>query len=136
MIPSNVALRAAIHTVLRGDNTLAAVLGDNRIYDEPPRNAAFPYVTLGEARLMDSSGDGGETQEHQLTLHAWSRQGGHREAHMIAGALLQALDDAPLALEENRLVNLRFSLADIRRENDGKTYHALVRFRAVTEPAG
>jgi hypothetical protein len=135
MTPSNVALRAAIHTALRGDSALAAVLGDNRIYDEPPRNAAFPYVTLGEARLMDSSGDGSETQEHQLTLHAWSRQGGHREAHVIAGALLQALDDAPLSLEDNRLVNLRFSLADIRRENDGKTYHALVRFRAVTEPS-
>ena len=135
MTPSNVALRAAIHTALRDDNGLAAVLGNNRVYDEPPRNATFPYVTLGEARLMDSSGDGGETQEHQLTLHAWSRQGGHREAHMIAGALLQALDDAPLSLQENRLVNLRFSLADIRRENDGKTYHALVRFRAVTEPS-
>lgn len=135
MTPSNVALRAAIHTALRGDSSLAAVLGANRIHDEPPRNAAFPYVTLGEARLVDSSGDGGQTQEHQLTLHAWSRQGGHREAHMIAGALLQALDDAPLTLQENRLVNLRFSLADIRRENDGKTYHALVRFRAVTEPA-
>lgn len=135
MIPSNVALRAAIHAALCDDSGLASALGGSRIYDEPPRNAALPYVTLGEARLMDSSGDGGETQEHQLTLHAWSRQGGHREAHMIAGALLQALDDAPLSLEENRLVNLRFSLADIRRENDGKTYHALVRFRAVTEPA-
>ncbi|EKS28690.1 DUF3168 domain-containing protein [Afipia felis] len=135
MTPANVALRAAIHTALRDDSRLTAVLGGTRVYDEPPRNAAFPYVTLGEARLMDSSGEGGETQEHQLTLHAWSRQGGHREAHMIAGALLQALDDAPLPLEENRLVNLRFALADIRRENDGKTYHALVRFRAVTEPA-
>jgi len=135
MTPSNVALRAAIHAALRGDSGLTAVLGSNRIYDEPPRSAAFPYVTLGEARLMDSSGDDGETQEHQLTLHAWSRQGGHREAHMIAGALLQALDDAPLPLDGNRLVNLRFSLADIRRASDGKTYHALVRFRAVTEPA-
>ena len=134
MTPANVALRAAIHVALRSDTGLTAMLGGNRIYDEPPRNAAFPYVTLGEARLIDSSGDGAETQEHHLTLHAWSRQGGHREAHMIAGALLQALDDAPLPLEENRLVNLRFALADIRREKDGKTYHALVRFRAVTEP--
>ena len=24
--------------------------------------------------------------------------------------------------------------ADVRREADGRTYHALVRFRAVTEP--
>ena len=34
-------------------------------------------------------------------LHAWSRQGGHKEAHLIAGALLQALDDAPLTLTDH-----------------------------------
>jgi glutathionyl-hydroquinone reductase len=54
---------------------------------------------------------------------------------MIAGALLQALDDAPLSLADHRLVNFRFAVADVRREADGRTYHALVRFRAVTEPA-
>ncbi len=52
---------------------------------------------------------------------------------MIAGALLQALDDAPLAPAGHHLVNLRFAVADIRREADGRTYHALVRFRAVTD---
>jgi hypothetical protein len=128
------ALRAAIHDALIADTALAAALGGNRVYDEPPRNAPFPYVTLGEARILDASADDGPTQEHQLTLHAWSRQGGHKEAHVITGALLAALDDAPLAPDGHRLVNLRFSIADIRREADGRTYHALVRFRAVTEP--
>jgi len=131
---ANVALRAAIHDALSADGALTAALGGQRVYDAPPRGAAFPYVTLGEARLVDASSDGGETQEHLLTLHAWSRQGGHKEAHGIAGALLQALDDAPLAPDGHRLVNLRFSIADIRREADGRTYHAVVRFRAVTEP--
>ena len=76
----------------------------------------------------------GPTQEHQITLHARSRQGGQSEAHAIAGAVLQALDDAPLTLAAHRLVNFRFAVADIRRESDGRTYHAQVRFRAVTEP--
>jgi hypothetical protein len=129
------ALRAAIHDALVADGALTALLGGPKVYDEPPRVAQFPYVTLGEARVNDYSAGGEPSEEHQLTLHAWSRQGGHREAHMIAGALLQALDDAPLALAGHHLVNLRFSLADIRREADGRTYHALVRFRAVTEPA-
>jgi len=129
------ALRAAIHDALLADGALAALLGGEKIYDEPPRAAAFPYVTLGEARVSDFSTGSEPGEEHQLTLHAWSRQGGHREAHLIAGALLQALDDAPLNLADHRLVNLRFAVADVRREADGRTYHALVRFRAMTEPA-
>jgi hypothetical protein len=135
MPAAHVALRSAIHDALVADTALAAALGGAKVYDEPPRNAAFPYVTLGDARVTDASADGGPTQEHQLTLHAWSRQGGHKEAHVITGALLAALDDAPLAPNGHRLVNLRFTIADIRREADGRTYHALVRFRAVTEPA-
>lgn len=133
MTTATAALRAAIHDALNADIALVSILGGPRVYDEPPAAAAFPYVTLGEARIADASAGDDALQEHQLTLHAWSRQGGHKEAHMIAGALLQALDDAPLAPDGHQLVNLRFSLADIRREADGRTYHALVRFRAVTE---
>ena len=134
MTAASSALRAAIHTALLTDSGVTAALGGPKIYDEPPRNAAFPYVTLGDARVIDDSADLGTVQEHQLTLHAWSRQGGHKEAHVIAGALLSALDDAPLSPSGHRLVNLRFAIADIRREADGRTYHALLRFRAVTEP--
>jgi hypothetical protein len=129
------ALRAAIHDALIADAPLTSLLGGPKVYDEVPRAAAFPYVTLGEARVSDWSTGTDAGEEHQLTLNAWSRQGGHREAHEIAGALLQALDDAALALTGHRLINLRFALADVRREADGRTYRAMVRFRAVTEPA-
>ena len=129
------ALRAAVHDALTADASLLSLLGGPKVYDEPPRSAAFPYVTLGETRVADYSTGTEAGEEHQLVLHAWSRQGGTREAHLIAGVLLQALDDAPLTLTDHHLINLRFAVADIRREADGRTYHALVRFRAVTEPA-
>jgi Protein of unknown function (DUF3168) len=132
---ASAALRAAVYDALVADAGLVSVLGGPKVYDEPPRAAAFPYVTLGETRIADYSTGTEAGEEHQLVLHAWSRQGGQREAHLIAGALLSALDDAPLTLTDHHLVNLRFALADVRREADGRTYHALVRFRAVTEPA-
>ena len=134
MPTASVALRAAIHDALNADAALTTLLGGAKIYDEPPKAAAFPYATLGEARIAPFATGTEDGEEHQLVLHAWSRQGGHREAHLIAGALLAALDDAAPTLEGHRLVNLRFALADIRREADGRTYHAAVRFRAVTEP--
>jgi hypothetical protein len=128
------ALRAAIHDALNADASLAALLGGAKVHDEPPKSVAFPYVTLGETRMANFAAGDDPGEEHQLTLHVWSRQGGHREAHLVAGAVMQALDDVPLTLDQHRLVNLRFALADVRREADGRTYHALLRFRAVTEP--
>jgi len=110
---ASAALRAAVHGALAADSALTALLGGSKVYDEPPRAAAFPYVTLGETRIADWSTGSDTGQEHQLTLHAWSRQGGHAQAHLIAGALLQALDDAPLPLADHRLVNFRFAVADV-----------------------
>ena len=136
MSMSAVSLRAAIHQSLSRNATLASVLGGARVYDATPRGVTFPYVTLGEARISNLATDADGGEEHLLTLHAWSRQGGHREAHVIAGVLIEALDDAPLALAGYRLVHLRFTVADVRRESDGRTYHALVRFRALTERLG
>ena len=131
---SAVSLRTAIHGALKADTPLAALLGGGKIYDEPPRDAALPYVTLGENVIADGSTSTEPGDEHALTLHVWSRQGGHREAHLITGAVLEALSEAPLALDGHHLANLRFIVADVRREADGRTYHGVIRLRALTEP--
>jgi hypothetical protein len=80
-IAASAALRAAIRDALIHDAALVSMLGGVKIYDEPPRPAAFPYVTLGEARISDFSTGSEPGEEHQLTLHAWSREGGHRERY-------------------------------------------------------
>jgi hypothetical protein len=130
---SATSLRAAIRGALSADAPLAALLGGGKVYDEPPREAALPYVTLGENAFVDNSTATESGEEHTLTLHVWSRHGGHKEAHEIAGAVLGALVDVPLALDGHHLANLRFILADVRREPDGRTYHGVVRLRAITE---
>ncbi len=127
------ALRAAVHAALAADTALLALLGGPRVHDLPPPTPAFPYVTLGEAQITDWSTATERGQEHRLTLHAWSRQGGHREVHAVAEAVQQVLHDAALVLEGCRLVNFRLSSAEIRREAGGTLYHALIRFRAVLE---
>lgn len=134
MTVAAIALRAAIRAALLADAPLVALLGGPRIYDEPPKDVAFPFVTLGEATTTDASTKTEPADEHALILHAWSRQGGHREAHGVAAAVLEALIDAPLSLDGHRLANLRFATAEVRRADDGRTYHARIRLRALTEP--
>jgi hypothetical protein len=119
------ALRAAIHDALLADTGLCAALGGaNKVYDATPVAVELPYVRIGDVTSDD--------EVHWLALHAFS--GDSREqAHVIAGALLQALDDAPLALEGHRLINLRFSVANIHRDVVGHSYRSLIRFVASTE---
>jgi len=126
------ALQQAVVTALAASAPLVAIVG-NRIYDAPPRNAAFPYVSFGPASIADWS-TGTETgAEHQLVLDAWSREAGKKQCYAILDAIAAALNDTALSLAGNALVNLRFQFADIRRDPDGITFHGVIRFRAVTE---
>lgn len=128
-------LQKAIHAALSGDAALTALVGAG-IHDAVPREAAFPYVTIGDAQIRDWSTATESGAEHLLTLHVWSRHEGKREAYAVADAVRAALDGAMLTLESHRLVNLRHQYSELKPDPDGETRHGVLRFRAVTEPLG
>ncbi len=133
MTEASLALQKALVATLVADDGVGALVAD-RIFDAAPRNAGFPYLSLGETRAADWSTGTEAGAEHRLTLHVWSRQRGKRESFEIMAAVEAALHDQPLALDGQALVNLRLEFADARRDPDGITWHGAMRFRAVTEP--
>lgn len=130
------ALVAAIRDGAAANAGVKALLGDPaRIYDDPPPDPVFPYLTLGriETRPVDASALG--ALEHAITLHVWSRYGGRAEALDVIGALRAPLHDAALSIEGRRLVFLFASFVDVFRSGDGRTTHGVLRLRAMTEEA-
>lgn len=129
------ALRAAIRTALLADAPLLALLGGPAVHDDVPRGSRPPYIVLAEHAARDDS-TGTETgEEHQITLHVWSRQGGLKQGLEIAEAATAALLAASLSPAGHRLVNLAWVSTDSRREPDGRHRFLALRFRAVTEPS-
>lgn len=76
---------------LSGSTGLMAVC--RGVYDDPPADAASPYVVVGdthvvEGRLLDLTED-----ELYIRLHIWSRYKGRREVVSISGLLRQSLPE-------------------------------------------
>lgn len=135
MSSSGWALQTAVYDRLTSAAGVTGLLGGPKVYDEVPRAAEFPYLTIGQSSARDWSTGGEDGEEHTLTLHVWSRANGRRQVQEIMGTVRAALHDAALSLTGYRLVNLRQEFCEARRDNDdGETYHGLMRFRAVTEP--
>jgi len=129
------ALAKAIRAAAMADAGVKTVLGDPaRLYDDPPADPVFPYVTLGRVEARASDAAGASALEHVLTLHVWSRHGGRAEALGVIGALRAALHDAPLDVEGRRLILLFVVFTDVFRSGDGRTTHGVLRIRALTEP--
>jgi hypothetical protein len=128
-------LQRGIYQALAGSPDLGALIGGTRIYGDPPQAASYPFITLGQSLLRDWSTGTEDGAEHLLTLHVWSRAGGKKQVHDIIEAIKSTLYDQPLALVDHDPVNLRHEFSEARPDPDGDTYHGIVRYRAVTEPA-
>ena len=129
------ALQRAVYERLTSAAEVTATLGGPNVYDDVPRGATYPYLTIGQSSTRDWSTASEDGEEHTLTLHVWTRSRGRRQVQVIMSAVRTALHDASLTLSGYALVNLRHELSEARRDGDGETYHGLMRFRAVTEPA-
>jgi hypothetical protein len=133
MMNAAFALQQAIYSRLTSDTATAAALGGPRVYDDVPPRADFPFLTFGQSAERDWSTGTDEGYEHTITLHAWSRGEGRKEAQAVLAAARDALHDQSLALAGHRLINLRHEFSEVRRDSDGETFHGIARFRAVTE---
>jgi hypothetical protein len=129
------ALQRGVYQALANSSTLTALLGGGKIYDDAPQGAAHPFITFGQSVIRDWSTGTEDGTEHSLTLHVWSRSGGKQQTHAIIEAIKAVLHDQPLLLEDHYLINLRHEFSEARLDPDGDTFHGIVRYRAVTEPA-
>jgi len=126
------ALIAAMREALLADAGVQALVAE-RVYDDPPQDVVFPYVTLGRVESRPADAASRDALEHAVTLHAWSQYGGRAETLDIISALRAALHNAPLEVEGHRLVLLLATFADVFRSGDGRTTHGVLRLRAITE---
>ena len=129
------ALQQAIFATLCASDEIKDVVGDPpRVFDAPPRGAAFPYIVIGDDTMSDWSTATEAGSEHAVVVHGWSRADGHKESKLVAGAVRDALDGAALAVTGQALIDIRHLETNFTRETDGETIHATLRFRAVMEP--
>jgi len=133
MSSASFALQQAVYAKLTATAALTTLLGGQRVYDEVPVRAEFPYVSFGPGFERDWATGSEAGSEHTMTLHVYSRAHGRKEVDDVLALLREALHDLPLTLSGHRLVNLRHEASDARRESDGVTYRGIARFRAVTE---
>ena len=133
MTAATSALQKGVFASLAGDPALLALLGGARIFDGPPANTPFPYVTFGRTSVFDWSTGTEDGTEQLFSLHVWSRAKGRKEALEIMARIEARLEEGLGALDGWHLVNLRLEFSETRFDEDLSVQHGLLRFRAVLE---
>ncbi len=127
-------LQKSVYEALTSDTSVTGLLGGAKIFDSAPQAANYPYLTLGESVDPDWSLGSEDGPERILTLHVWSRSNGDKEANDIIEAIRSALQNGPVAVNDDQRVELRHEYTGTRRDPNDEAYHGIVRYRTVTEP--
>lgn len=134
MMDAVIAVRRAIQARLVADTALVALLGGPRIHDEPPRAATGPYVVYGDVEARDWSSSTELGCEQTIELIVWAPRSAETSVALtIAGRIGLVLHDAPLVLVGHRLVQIRQTGLDVRRDAKTGLSRAVVRLRCVTD---
>ena len=134
MMDAVIAVRRLIQAHLAADTPLIGLLGGPQIHDEPPRAAAGPYVVYGDVDARDWSSGGDIGCEQFIELVIWAGKGRETAAALaIAGRVGSILHDAPMSPAGHRLVNIRQTGLEVRRDAKTGLSRATVRLRCITE---
>ncbi|MBJ3761928.1 DUF3168 domain-containing protein [Maribius pontilimi] len=126
-------LQAALFQRLSTDAALAEVVGD-AIYDAVPSGSVpSVYVVLGEERVRDRSDKDAGGAWHDFTVSVVSDQPGFQTAKRAAGAVSDALLQAPLTLSRGSVTGLWFQRAQASRVGTGDQRRIDLRFRAQVQ---
>lgn len=130
MSDPSLELQAALVSKLKGN--LGAEVGE-AVYDEPPVNPTFPYVTLGPCQVLPDKADCIDGVIAYPVVDVWSQDPGFNEAKSITKDILAALDDQPLTVDGFDVIVFEFERVDYLRDPDGLTRHAAITFHALIQ---
>lgn len=129
-------VQTALYAHLTQNTPLCALLaaGAESIYDDVPRDAAFPYIVMGAMQARPDN-----TQQHSgydmtIALHCYSRGEGQREVKNILGAISRAMQNGDITPTGHSVVLCTEISSACAIENDGETRHGRAEYRLIVEP--
>lgn len=123
------AVQAAIVAALRGHPPLAETIGG--VFDGPPAQADFPYVSIGGGVTADWSHKTGRGREHRLAVTVWDDGDSAARLHRLMAEAEDAIEGAAAAIDGHRIVSLVFLRSRVLRDADGP-WAGIIEYRART----
>ena len=125
-------LQKLVRTLLLADTRVTGFIGE-RVFDERPEGAAYPFIEFGPSDVVEDGADCIDSGEHTLQLDVWSRAPGHVEAKRLVDAVKTCLHQREASLDDYALVEMTVDFRRVFDDPDGKTKHGVVTLRALVE---
>lgn len=134
MTSPSLELQGVIVSRLKADSAVRALVADH-VYDNVPKDAGYPRITLGATDETSDDADCIEGLAISFQVDCWSQAVGFPQVRQMSDAVRRSLHDVDLTLTDNALVSLTHRQTRVFRDPDGLTSHAAMTFDAFVEVA-
>lgn len=124
-------LQAAIKTRLAAAPAVAALVVE-RIFDDIPEDAEFPYLVIGDAQVVGDDDDCADASILTVQIHTWSRDPGWPQTNEMLAAVRGAMK-ADFTIAGFDVVDQTFEQTQRLRDPDGKTRHGVFEYRFLIQ---
>lgn len=123
-------VQESIYNALSANATFMASIS-NRIYDEPPTNSVYPYVTIGYIAESRDNNLGGLGYEVIATLDIYTKPGrlGYKQAKDILTKMNAVLNMKELAMATLKMVKIFYDNGNTERDGDIRIITARYRIK-------
>ncbi|WP_273785607.1 DUF3168 domain-containing protein [Brucella intermedia] len=129
----SVALQDLIIATLKASPAVMALVAD-RIWDEPPANPEFPYISMGPDSFSTADADCIDMREQTVQIDCWTRANGRKwPCKQIVDAVVGALRHLDGDLSDGALVDSEIRIARVLDDQDGITAHGVVQLIVIIE---
>lgn len=125
-------VQKALYTALSGDSAFMTKIG-SRLYDEPPTNETFPYVTIGymiENKYNRFNNEGYEVSA-RLDIYTKSGRLGYKPAKEILVEMNRILNLKRFNLTGYNMIQCYYETSDTERDEDKRILSA--RYTILTQ---
>lgn len=135
MASSSYELQVALRALLLADTDVSAAVGA-RIYDGPPADVVFPYLSFGPSYAVPDDAQCIDGVEEVLQVDVWARDDGKVwPCRDLVAAVRRALHRAEVSLATHACALCRVELSRVLDDPDGITKHGVVQVSARLEEA-
>ena len=126
--------------VQKAIKTALASVASGRIYDRPPENPTYPYLTIGDEQITNDGGSNSDQTcrdgwEVFSDIHIWSKpKTGDKSVLKGLVADTVAAIIAIASIDSFDLLSVELENDIVRREPDGITERAILSFRFIIQP--
>lgn len=136
MASASEELQKLVVDTLKADPAVSAIVGD-RVYDNAPKDAQFPYISLGPSDFYEDDSDCITGTVETIQIDVWHRdQNRKRLCKATVRAIYDVLHKADLMLPDpHALSQIIVGLTRVMNDPDGVSVHGVVGVEATLESA-